>query len=74
MISDLITLLVGKITKRFPKATLLLALTATAPKHLKQDLDEIVDTQFHEIKTKMDRSNISLSHLNFDNDKEKTGG
>ena len=63
--------LVGKITKRFPKATVL-SLTATAPRHLKQDLDEIVNTQFHEIKTKMDRSNISLSHFNFENDKEKT--
>ena len=63
--------LVGKITKRFPKATVL-ALTATATRHLKQDLDEIVNTQFHEIKTKMDRSNISLSHFNFENDKEKT--
>lgn len=62
--------LVGKITNRFSNATVL-ALTATAPKHLKEDLNEVVGTQFHEIKTKMDRSNISLTHLNFDNDNDK---
>lgn len=62
--------LIGRITKRFPKATLL-ALTATAPLHLQEDIEDIVQTKLKVVKTKMSRDNIMLSHLNFENNAEK---
>ncbi|MGN5881806.1 MULTISPECIES: RecQ family ATP-dependent DNA helicase [Staphylococcus] len=62
--------LIGEITKRFKKATVL-ALTATAPLHLKEDIESIVQSEFDVVKTKMSRDNIMLSHINFDNDAQK---
>ncbi|OHR61458.1 ATP-dependent DNA helicase RecQ [Staphylococcus sp. HMSC061G12] len=62
--------LIGRITKKFPKATLL-ALTATAPLHLQEDIEDIVQTKLKVVKTKMSRDNIMLSHLNFENNAEK---
>lgn len=62
--------LIGKITRQFPQATIL-ALTATAQPYLLNDINHMLNTKFTEIKTTMNRDNISLSHLNFDNDEGK---
>lgn len=62
--------LIRKVTKYFPQATLL-ALTATAQPFLIDDLNDMLETKFHQIKTTMNRNNIMLSHKNFSNDDEK---
>ena len=62
--------LVGQITQFFKSATIL-ALTATAPPHLPEDLETILNIKFKTIKTTMNRDNISFSHINFDSDDDK---
>lgn len=62
--------LVGKITQFF-KSTTILALTATAPPHLESDLNEILNLHLKTIKISVNRTNITLRHINFQNDQEK---
>lgn len=62
--------LISKITNYYKNATIL-ALTATAPPHLEQDLNQLLNVSFHVIKTHMNRPNISFQHINFRNDQEK---
>ncbi|WP_154836865.1 RecQ family ATP-dependent DNA helicase [Staphylococcus sp. Marseille-Q1834] len=62
--------LVGQITQFFKSATIL-ALTATAPPHLPEDLETILKIKFKTIKTTMNRDNISFSHINFESDDDK---
>ncbi len=62
--------LIGKVTKHFKEAVVL-ALTATAPPHLQDDLTEMLAIQFNVIKTTMNRPNISFKHLNFHDDEDK---
>lgn len=62
--------LMGKVTQHFNEATLL-ALTATAPPHLADDLSQMMHCQFQVVKTTMNRPNIALQHLNFEDDNEK---
>lgn len=62
--------LIGNVTKLFPHATIL-ALTATAKKHLKDDIETIINHQFDLIQTKMHRSNIMLKHYNMEHDEQK---
>lgn len=62
--------LIGKITSHFKSSTIL-ALTATAPPHLENDLKEILHVNLHTVKTSMNRLNISLRHMNFASDEEK---
>lgn len=62
--------LIGQITSQFNKARIL-ALTATAPPHLEEDLTHILNIELEVIKTSMNRENISLKHKNFSNDDEK---
>lgn len=62
--------LIGKITRQFPQATIL-ALTATAQPYLLNDINHMLNANLTEIKTTMNRDNISLSHLNFDSDETK---
>nr|WP_242688925.1 ATP-dependent DNA helicase RecQ [Staphylococcus simiae] len=62
--------LIGKVTKHFHKATIL-ALTATAPSHLRDDLKDMLGVDFEVIKTTMNRPNITFSHLNFNDDSDK---
>ncbi len=56
--------LIGKVTRHFKEAVVL-ALTATAPPHLQDDLTEMLAIQFNVIKTTMNRPNISFSILIF---------
>ncbi|WP_251520789.1 MULTISPECIES: ATP-dependent DNA helicase RecQ [unclassified Staphylococcus] len=62
--------LIGSIIKLFPSATIL-ALTATAPPYLTQDLFQMLQKEFKVIKTQMNRDNIRFSHKNFSDDDEK---
>ncbi|WP_436853913.1 RecQ family ATP-dependent DNA helicase [Staphylococcus caeli] len=62
--------LVGKIVNHFKNATVL-ALTATAPSYLTDDLEHMLNKTFHVVKTTMNRNNIALAHKNFANDEEK---
>lgn len=62
--------LIGEITSHYKNASIL-ALTATAPPHLENDLNLILSRKLNVIKTSMNRENISFSHLNFENDAEK---
>lgn len=62
--------LIGKITSHYKNASIL-ALTATAPPHLENDLNLILSRKLNVIKTSMNRENISFSHLNFENDGAK---
>ncbi|MBE5662854.1 ATP-dependent DNA helicase RecQ [Staphylococcus sp. SS60] len=62
--------LIGKVTSHFKKAVVL-ALTATAPPHLQDDLTKMLSIQFNVIKTTMNRPNISFKHFNFQDDEEK---
>ncbi|PNZ35969.1 RecQ family ATP-dependent DNA helicase, partial [Staphylococcus lutrae] len=52
--------LMGRITKHFKNATVL-ALTATATRHLQKDLQRIIAQPVHVIEHSMDRPNVSLS-------------
>lgn len=62
--------LIGQITSHFKNARIL-ALTATAPPHLEEDLSHILSIDLNVIKTSMNRDNISLQHKNFNDDEEK---
>ncbi|WP_285489818.1 RecQ family ATP-dependent DNA helicase [Staphylococcus haemolyticus] len=62
--------LIGEITSHYKNASIL-ALTATAPPHLENDLNLILSRKLNVIKTSMNRENISFTHLNFENDGDK---
>ena len=62
--------LIGQIISHFKHARVL-ALTATAPPHLDEDLTQILNVKLNVIKTSMSRENISLQHRNFNDDDEK---
>ena len=62
--------LVGKVIDHYRNATAL-ALTATAPPHLEEDLSDILNVKLNVIKKSMNRDNINLQHMNFSDDNEK---
>ncbi len=62
--------IIGKVTKHFKEAVVL-ALTATAPPHLQDDLTEMLAIQIQCSKLTMNRPNISFKHLNFHDDEDK---
>lgn len=62
--------LIGQVTSHFKNAGIL-ALTATAPRDLEEDLNHILNIKLKVIMTSMNRSNISLQHKNFNDDDEK---
>lgn len=62
--------LIQKAIKRFKNATIL-ALTATKPPYLAQDLERVLGLELNEIMTTMNRDNIMLSHRNCCDQEEK---
>lgn len=52
--------LIGKVTRYFNEATVL-ALTATATRHLKDDIQRVIQKSVHVIEHSMDRPNVALS-------------
>ncbi|PCF88172.1 RecQ family ATP-dependent DNA helicase [Staphylococcus intermedius] len=52
--------LIGKVTNHFHEATVL-ALTATATRHLKVDIQRVIQKPIHVIEHSMDRPNVALS-------------
>ena len=63
--------LMGRVVQHFQHVPVL-ALTATAPKHLEQDLQFVLQRHFEVIRTTLNRPNIYLSHYSFTHDDEKT--
>ncbi|MGO4023452.1 RecQ family ATP-dependent DNA helicase [Staphylococcus pseudintermedius] len=52
--------LIGKVIRYFNEATIL-ALTATATRHLKDDIQRVIQKSIHVIEHSMDRPNVALS-------------